>query len=137
MIKRFISIFLLIYYTFGSLILPEGNFSFLTELPKMYAHCKEFEDKDMNFIDFITDHLINIDGLFDAHNNGDEQKPHSPQPHQNFVYATVFCLVPPLLIIVHKEIPKLHPISKKSIFPPYADVCQSAYIPSLFRPPIV
>ena len=44
----------------------------------MYAHCKTTEDKDLSVLDFISDHLINIDGLFDAHNNGDHQKPHKP-----------------------------------------------------------
>lgn len=32
----------------------------------------------MTPIDFITDHLINIDGAFDSHDHGDEQKPHTP-----------------------------------------------------------
>ncbi len=32
----------------------------------------------MNFIDFIKDHLINIDCLFDKHLPGDDQKPHQP-----------------------------------------------------------
>ena len=42
----------------------------------MYQNCKETEDKDMTPLDFVTDHLINIDSLFDKHDNGDEQKPH-------------------------------------------------------------
>jgi len=32
----------------------------------------------MTMMDFITDHLINFDGIFDKHLNGDEQKPHKP-----------------------------------------------------------
>ena len=37
----------------------------------------------MTAFDFITDHLLNIDCLFDAHNKDDEQKPHQPYPlHQ-------------------------------------------------------
>jgi hypothetical protein len=137
MMNRLTSIFLLIYYTFGSLILPEGNFSFLSELPKMYAHCKAFEDKDMNIVDFITDHLLNIDGIFDAHDNDDDQKPHSPQPLQNLVHATFFCIVPPPLLIIHEETTNILPHSKTSIFPPYSGFCQSAYVSFLFRPPIV
>ena len=50
----------------------------LNEIPEMYHHCKSTEDKDMTPLDFITDHLVNIDGLFDKHENGDEQKPHTP-----------------------------------------------------------
>ena len=32
----------------------------------------------MTPVDFITDHLVNIDCLFDKHENGDSQKPHTP-----------------------------------------------------------
>lgn len=87
---RQISIFLLVYYLFGILCLPQGDFSVLADLPRMYQHCKTTEDKDMTPLDFITDHLINIDGLFDKHNNGDEQKPHSPVPFHHSISQTIF-----------------------------------------------
>ena len=74
--KKIAHIFLLIYYTFGTICLPMSDFSTLSNLPKMYEHCKATEDKDMNVLDFLTDHLVNIDSLFDNHDNGDEQKPH-------------------------------------------------------------
>lgn len=70
--------FLIIFYSLGTIFLPMGDFSALGDLHKMYAHCKATEDKDMTVMDFITDHLINIDGVFDKHQNGDEQKPHKP-----------------------------------------------------------
>ena len=75
---KFVSIFLITYYTLGSTLLPLGDFSRLVDLPEMYRHCKNTEDKDMTFVDFITDHLIDIDGLFDKHDHGDKQKPHTP-----------------------------------------------------------
>jgi hypothetical protein len=74
--KKITHIFILIYYSFGTICLPMSNFSTLQDIPKMYQHCKATEDKDMTTIDFITDHLVNIDSLFDKHENGDEQKPH-------------------------------------------------------------
>ena len=74
--KKIAHIFLLIYYTFGTICLPMSDFSTLSDLPKMYEHCKSTEDKDMTVIDFVTDHLVNIDSIFDNHDNGDEQKPH-------------------------------------------------------------
>ncbi len=55
-----------------------GDFSAFKDLQEQYKHCKETEDKDMTLFDFVTDHLINIDGLFDKHENGDKQKSHSP-----------------------------------------------------------
>ena len=92
--KQILSHFLLCYYLCGIICLPIGDFSTITDLPKMYSHCKLIEDKEMTPFDFITDHLINIDGLFDKHENGDHQKPHNPPPvnHQviHFYYAMIF-----------------------------------------------
>lgn len=80
--RKLFLILTLVYYSIGSLVLPASDFSIIPELPQLYSHCKATEDKDMNFADFITDHLINIDGIFDQHKNGDEQKPHKNQEHQ-------------------------------------------------------
>ncbi len=74
--KNILQLFLITFYSLGTIFLPMGNFSVIGDLPKMYAHCKATEDKDMTALDFVTDHLINIDSLFDKHDNGDEQKPH-------------------------------------------------------------
>ena len=43
------------WYTLGVFILG-GDFTLVGDLRGMYAHCKATEDKDMNWIDFITDH---------------------------------------------------------------------------------
>ena len=69
-----------------------GNFSTLADLPDMYRHCKTTEDKDMGLLDFFTDHLLDIDGVFDHHDNGDEQKPHSPQQFHHSLAQTIFFL---------------------------------------------
>ncbi|MEO8085734.1 MAG: hypothetical protein ABI763_02880, partial [Bacteroidota bacterium] len=60
---RFISILILSYYVAVNLCLPQGDFSAVVDLPQMYRHCKSTENKDMTPFDFVTDHLINIDGL--------------------------------------------------------------------------
>lgn len=69
-----------------------SNFSVLEDLPKMYDNCKATEDKDMTPIDFITDHLVNIDGIFDKHINGDQQKPHKPFESNIHHYFSQFVL---------------------------------------------
>jgi hypothetical protein len=89
-------ILFLAYYFLGTFCLPSGNFSMLSDLPAIYNHCKTFEDKDMTPLDFITDHLINFDCLFDNHGPGDDQRPHQPvqtttEPYQSFVFITVTC----------------------------------------------
>ena len=108
-----------------------GDFSMLNELPEMYSHCKATEDKDMTPLDFITDHLVNIDGLFDKHENGDKQKPHSPiQNHHHgitivsFINYCSFSITP----ILSAEV---EPLISLINFSP------SEIISKLLRPPIM
>lgn len=74
--QKLFYILLFLYYSIGTFCLPMSDFSMIGDLPKMYKNCKATEDKDMTAIDFITDHLLNIDSVFDKHENGDQQKPH-------------------------------------------------------------
>jgi hypothetical protein len=78
--KQITGILFIAYYLSGTFCLPLGDFYTLTDLPAMYRHCKETEDKDLTPFDFIKDHLLNIDCLFDKHGEGDDQKPHTPYP---------------------------------------------------------
>ncbi len=98
--KTIFSISILSYFLIGSLILPQGDFSVLPQLPKMYDHCKSVEDAGMNLVDFVFDHLIGIDGSFDhligidgsfdQHENGDHEKPHSTTPFQNQQHQSIY-----------------------------------------------
>jgi len=108
-----------------------GDFSMLKEIPEMYRHCKATEDKDMTPLDFITDHLINIDGLFDKHENGDAQKPHTPPQTQHQGQTTISFIT----YFSFSVIP-FHPLKAKPAIP--ADnFSTSDYISNIFRPPIV
>ena len=89
-VKTIFSISILAYFFLGSMVLPQGDFSVLPQLPKMYQHCKSVEDADMNLIDFVFDHLMGIDGSFDQHENGDHEKPHSTTPFQHQQHQSVF-----------------------------------------------
>ena len=131
MIKA-INIFLLAFYSFGILCLPMGDFSALQDLPEMYQHCQATEHKDMTPLDFVTDHLINIDGLFDKHSNGDEQKPHSPIQNRHisqilaFQFPTAFNFKAANIFFEKK----LHLFHSENFI-------KSEYISKIFRPPIV
>jgi hypothetical protein len=128
--KKAVTIFLLAFYSFGTFCLPMGDFSTLNCIPEMYRHCKTTEDKDMTAFDFITDHLLNVDGLFDKHENGDEQKPHQPLQNHHPVQTTVTCIS-----YFAFSISWLHPINAT---PPVntMNFHSSDYISKLFRPPI-
>lgn len=128
---RLTSILLLIYYFFGTFCLPQGDFSAIADLPKMYQHCKATEDKDMRPLDFLTDHLINIDGLFDKHEKGDEQKPHSPIQFRHSLAQIVF-------VTQQFKISFSKPLALKRNFPSYTNRFYfSDYSSFVFRPPIV
>ena len=108
-----------------------GDFSMLNDLPEMYDHCKATEDKDMTPLDFITDHLLNIDGLFDKHENGDKQKPHSPaQNHHQGLTMVSF---------INSKSVSIAPVLTANAKPLIASITFSSsdIITKLFRPPIL
>jgi len=108
-----------------------GDFAALKDIPEMYRHCKATEDKDMTLLDFITDHLVNIDRFFDKHDNGDEQKPHDPSPTQHNGHPTVFYLTYFAFSIKQFQPTEVKPSIPTEQFHP------SYYISKIFRPPIV
>lgn len=131
MARQLISILAIVYFTCGTLLLPQGNFAALADLPHMYRHCKATEDKDMTLFDFVTDHLINIDGIFDKHINGDEQKPHAPV---NFYQVEQQIFLP----CDKTQLDCSGPVClfKRHYFD-FDNYLPSDYIYEIFRPPII
>ncbi|SRX52406.1 hypothetical protein AEQU1_00270 [Aequorivita sp. CIP111184] len=129
---KVLKILFLSFYTLGTFCLPMGNFSILPDLPEMYSHCKTHEDKDMTPFDFVTDHLLNFDGIFDKHDNGDEQKPHTPLQTQNHSQITLFQFISPLTFkaAIFKN------IEPKEIIYTSEDFLVSNYTSKVFHPPI-
>jgi len=81
MFKRFFLILTAIYFFAGSILLPQGDFAALTQLPDMYRNCQTTEDVDMGLVDFITEHLLNLDGgIEDKNDIDDHELPHNPVP---------------------------------------------------------
>ena len=129
--KIVINILLSAFYSLGTFCLPLGDFSVLQDIPEMYRHCNATEDKDMTPFDFFTDHLVNIDGVFDKHENGDEQKPHTPTPTQFHGQMQI-----PLTTYFTFSIITFHPTEVKPTIP-IVNSIQSNYISKILRPPIV
>jgi hypothetical protein len=75
--QRFLGLILFVYFLSGTLLLPQGDFSTLPDIPKMYAHCRDTEDPDMNALDFLTGHLLSMDDLM-GNVLDPEDKPHAP-----------------------------------------------------------
>jgi hypothetical protein len=126
--------FFLVYWSFGMFILPNGDFSALSDIPAQYQHCKETEDKDLTVFDFITDHLINVDCLFDAHDKGDEQKPHKPFSYSQHSITGTF-LITKKIAFLQKTV-ALPPSKNVFGFPTAANYSFN-FLTSIFHPPVV
>jgi len=86
-LKKAVIIFLTLYYGFATVFFPMSDFSMVKELPKMYQHCKETEDPSLTILDFFTEHLIDIDAVFEGHEEDKSEKPHQNQISQITTYC--------------------------------------------------
>jgi hypothetical protein len=77
----------------GNLLLPQGDFAALAELPAMYHHCKTTEDPDLNVVDFVIEHLLNIT---ENDNTDEHELPHNPAPSHTVNPSFVYCITEPL-----------------------------------------
>jgi hypothetical protein len=126
----FSALLLFLFYALGTLLLPTGSFSSLNSLPDMYHRCKATEDKDLTPLDFITDHLINIDGLFDSHDQGDEQKPHTPSV-VHYQVSIIFTSPAPSFTLQEMV------ASDDKPFTHWRSLPLSDYHAEIFRPPLL
>lgn len=87
MFNRVLFILTSIYFLAGTILLPQGDFSALSQLKDMYHHCKTVEDPDIDLADFVTEHLLNLDDMEEEEDDADEHElPHNPIPfHTNTV----------------------------------------------------
>lgn len=133
-LKKAVSLFLLAFYTFGTFFLPMGDFAVLKDLPEMFRHCKATEDRDLNVLEFMAEHVTPIGQLIEAAEHESEEdgdKPHEPIQSLNCGQFSAFMTTSFAFTIT-----RFHPIEVKytmqndTFFP--AD-----YISKIFRPPIV
>jgi hypothetical protein len=132
-VLKTLKIFFISFYTLGTFCLPMGNFSVLPNLPEMYSHCRAQEDKDLTPFDFVTDHLLNFDGMFDKHDNGDEQKPHIPIQTQNHTQITLFQFISPFTF----KPTTFKNIEPKEIIYSSENLLASNFTSKVFHPPII
>lgn len=123
----------LVYWVGGMLLLPNMDFSALQDFSGQNRHCKETEDKDMTVLYFITDHLINIDSIFDKHPNGDEQKLQKSFHYTQNSSILNYTNISRFSTVIIKPFPAL-------IINPFGLLLSSPYMfnffSSIFRPPI-
>ena len=124
------ALLLLMYFFFGTIFLPEGDFSTLPDLPKMYSQCKSTEDTDMDISDFIIGHLLEVDGIFGIEEHDSNDKPH--QPVQFHHQLTQISFIP------HQVKIELSPAENdcKKAGAGISQICLADYIAKFFHPPI-
>ncbi|MFM2225480.1 MAG: hypothetical protein RJA07_1682 [Bacteroidota bacterium] len=128
MMAKFFACIVLAYHLFGNLCLPMGDYSMLADLPKMYQHCKATEDAELDVFDFITDHLLNFDTVFEIHEDG--EKPHQTNPINHSIQQLNFHT--PVLFFsfsIKKSVPIV-----QSIF--IDNFTTTDFLIKIFRPPI-
>ena len=128
--QKLLGVILFSYFLSGTLLLPQGDFATLPDLPRMYAHCRDTEDHDLTIPDFIEEHLFVMDDLM-GELPEPEDKPHQPVEFHH-IYAPVTIAVRQNLKI---EEPSL-PLIRQNV-PIVDDVFLSDYPSSVFRPPIL
>ena len=128
--QKLLGLILFSYFLMGTLLLPQGDFATLPDLPRMYAHCRDTEDHDLTIPDFIEEHLFVMDDLM-GELPEPEDKPHQPVEFHH-IYAPVTIAVRQNLKI---EEPAL-PLIRQNV-PIVDDVFLSDYPSSVFRPPIL
>ena len=128
--QKLLGVILFSYFLSGTLLLPQGDFATLPDLPRMYAHCRDTEDHDLTIPDFIEEHLFVMDDLM-GELPEPEDKPHQPVEFHH-IYAPVTIAVRQNLKI---EEPAL-PLIRQNV-PIVDDVFLSDYPSSVFRPPIL
>lgn len=129
MMQKFFVFFLLLYFVSGTLMLPQGDFATLPDLPRMYAHCKATEDHDLTIPDFIEEHLFMMDDLM-GEIPEPEDKPHQPVQFHH-IYAPVTIAVHQVLTSIEQPV-----IIDKKVIRICDDVYLSDYPTSVFRPPM-
>jgi hypothetical protein len=127
---------LLSFYMCGTLLLPLGDFSALTDVRSMYEHCKATEDNDLDVFEFATEHLSGVGQLLAGLEHEDDRdedgdKPHAPVQF-HFQWQVIYCNLQPATL------PLLKPTCNMQQAMP---VCNRAYVAcyvsEIFRPPIM
>lgn len=132
-VKQVSSLLFAAHFFLGGILLPQGNFDTITQLPEMYRHCRATEDRDMDLLDFITDHLLDIDSHFDPHGEGDDQKSHQPC---HFQLHPDFNLFPPRMAVLPAG-PTIPIYTSGGSIPWENDLLIQSYFPSFFHPPAI
>lgn len=112
-----------------------GDFSKMGKLADMYTHCKT-EDPDITPVDFVFEHLLNLESLihsFEKQDNKEKEFPHHPVRVNTNVNHVV-------LNITHFSFFENNSVNEDN--EPHSSTTKNPFIPTgysttIFRPPII
>ena len=135
--KKATTILFMFFYGLGILLCPSGDFSCSQSLSQEYNHCKS-EDTDIDAIDFVFEHLLNLDPLI---NNFEKDSDHkNDKPHQPLQQAQTSSPISVLVSrSIHYEVNKTFTFpAPQVIYPAYkGNYIPSGYLTEIFHPPSV
>lgn len=131
--RKVIIILFMSLYSVGNILLPNVD---VTSLRDMYHHC-ELEDPDLNPLDFVTEHLLNLPDVFEYFE--DENEEENERPHQPFHHASSsfsIAVTEPRTIRFECK-PASFTQEPTVTYPIFEQHClPSGYLSQLLRPPI-
>lgn len=111
-----------------------GDFACMKDLPEAFRQCKATEDKDLNVLEFFTEHVSVIGQVLEGMEHETEEdgdKPHTPAPsiHSGQTIAFAITLIA-FTIAPYYQVKELQiPIYRNTLLP-------SDFISKVFRPPM-
>lgn len=128
-------IFFMAFYIMGTLLCPMGDLAYTKNLSQVYDQCKD-EDPDINAFDFVFEHLLNLESVFEHFENdadeGKNEKPHHPFQLMQSV-SPVFVVVSKPLQIEARLVAIVNEERSYSIC--QDDFVPSAFLTEVFHPP--
>lgn len=91
--KSSIASFLLLFYSFGQIVLPEGNFAYLAQIPDLYHEFVALNN-DSDVDDFFEEQFFDFDRIFGDENDDDPMEKEAKQvPFHLLPFTAVnFCI---------------------------------------------
>ncbi|MEO6149277.1 MAG: hypothetical protein ABIN95_02410 [Mucilaginibacter sp.] len=118
------------YFLLGKMLLPQGDFSLMADLPAMYQQYKAIEEpEDIGVLDFVVDYLLNGEAL-EQHSKNEKPIPFASVQFQHEANPLSF-----IVLYYNLQIPQVqfftisHFIKNDVINTP-------AHYNKLFRPPL-
>ncbi len=131
---RYVAIILILLQSISTLLQPICNTRVLN-LREMYQHCS-LEDPDITPLDFVFEHLLNLEGIvdcFEGKNESDEAEHQIPQTTEFSLQIAVV-----LSQTIQIDFKPRNSFSTRIKYPTgRRDFCSSNFYADLLRPPIV